>query len=131
MIRTARKMGIFTMAYTYNIEDAQDMAGIPVDVLCAHGGGTRGGFVGFKTDPLEVSLKTIQGIMEAAREVNPNIICLAHGGAVAEPEDTKPLYEKTIAQGFVGASSMERIPIERAVTDFIQRFKNIPMKKNL
>jgi predicted TIM-barrel enzyme len=129
MMRTARKMNIFTMAYVWSPEDARDMAQIPVDVICSHVGGTAGGLVGYKAVPLETALQNAQKIIQAAREVKSDIICLAHGGPFAEPEDTKHLYEQTDAQGFVGASSIERIPVEKAVIEVVERFKSIPVRK--
>ena len=57
------------------------------------------------------------------------MICLAHGGPFAEPEDTRVLYERTDAQGFVGASSIERIPIEKAVMSAVKTFKNHKVRK--
>ena len=68
-------------------------------------------------------------MIDAARQVNPEVICLAHGGRIASPEDTGYLYSHTDALGFVGASSIERIPVEKAVTEVVQAFKSFDMKK--
>ena len=92
-------------------------------------GGTAGGLIGFAADPMEESLENAQKIMEGAWGIDSNAICLAHGGPFAEPKDTKHLYEKTEAQGFVGASSIERIPIEKAVMETVKEFKNFKIKK--
>ena len=67
--------------------------------------------------------------MEGAWSVDPSVICLAHGGPFAEPEDTGALYEQTDAQGFVGASSIERIPIENAVMGAVKAFKDHKIRK--
>lgn len=123
------KFNWFTMCYVFNPEDAAAMVKAGVDVICAHVGGTAGGLTGFKAVPIEEALKNAQRIIEAARKVNPNVICLAHGGPFAEPKDTKYLYEKTDAQGFVGASSIERIPVEKAVMNCVKAFKNFYIKK--
>ena len=65
-----------------------------------------------------------------AKAIDPKIICLAHGGPFAGPEDTNYLYEHTDAVGFVGASSIERIPIEKAVKEAVTQFKSVPLGRN-
>jgi predicted TIM-barrel enzyme len=123
MMRTACEMDIFTMAYVFNSEDAKDMTKVPVDVIVAHVGGTGGGLAGFQAAPLEKAIRKAQKIIATAKMINPDILCLAHGGAFAEPEDTEYLYKNTEAVGFVGASSIERIPIEKAVINIVKGFK--------
>ena len=129
LIRMLREREIFSMCYVFNAEQAAQMAEAGVDAVCAHVGGTAGGLIGFPADPMEESLQNTQTIMEGAWQVNPNVICLAHGGPFAEPEDTRVLYEKTDAHGFVGASSIERIPIEKAVMGAVKAFKNHKIRK--
>ena len=124
LIRLLRERNIFTMCYVFNPEQAAQMARAGVDVVCAHVGGTAGGLIGFPADPLQESLQNTQRIMDGAWGVNRDVICLAHGGPFAEPEDTAALYAGTDAQGFVGASSIERIPIEKAVMGAVRAFKN-------
>lgn len=129
LIRTASNMDVFTMAYVFFPEDATAMAKAGVHCMVPHAGGTAGGMVGFDVvaSPLQESAITIQKIIEATKKVNPDIICLAHGGHIVEPEDTRYIYEHTDALGFVGASSIERIPIEKAVTSVVEKFKNMPL----
>ena len=66
-------------------------------------------------------------MIEATNKVNPDILCLGHGGPFAEPEDTRYLYGHTDAVGFVGASSIERIPVEKAIKRVLQEFKSISL----
>ena len=129
LIRLLRQRNIFSMCYVFNAEQAASMAEVGVDAVCAHVGGTAGGLIGFPADPMEESLANAQRIMEGAWGVNPDVICLAHGGPFAEPEDTQVLYERTDAHGFVGASSIERIPIEKAVMSAVKAFKNHKIRK--
>jgi len=131
LIRVARNMGVFTMAYVFFPQDARAMAEAGVDCMVPHAGGTAGGLVGFDAiaAPLEDAAATVQKMIEATRQVNPDIICLAHGGPIAAPEDTRYLYEHTEAAGFVGASSIERIPVEKAVTEVVKAFKNFQLKR--
>lgn len=76
-----------------------------------------------------MAVKRINEINAAARAVRDDVILLAHGGAVSEPEDTEEVYRATECVGFVGASSIERIPIERAVHAVTMAFKAIPMSR--
>jgi predicted TIM-barrel enzyme len=131
LIRLAHGMDIFTMAYVFFPADARAMAEAGVDCVVPHAGGTAGGLVGFDSlaAPLAEAAAGIQKMIEAAREVRPEIITLAHGGAISTPEDTRYIYKHTDAVGFVGASSIERIPVEKAVAGVVQQFKSIPMRK--
>ncbi|MCJ7631686.1 phosphoenolpyruvate hydrolase family protein [Candidatus Bathyarchaeota archaeon] len=131
MIRLAReKFDWFSMCYVFTSEDAAAMVKAGCDVVCAHVGATTGGLTGFdKFASVDNALKNAQKIIDGARKVDPNIICLAHGGPFAEPNDTKFLYEKTTAQGFVGASSIERIPLETAIINCVKGFKSVKPKK--
>lgn len=132
LIRVARNKGVFTMAYVFFPQDARAMAEAGVDCMVPHAGGTAGGLVGFDAiaSPLKDAAATVQKMIEATKEANPNVICLAHGGRIATPEDTRYLYEHTEAAGFVGASSIERIPVEKAVTEVVQAFKSFQLKRH-
>ncbi len=124
MIRLARSQDYFSMAYVFDVDEAQRMAAAGVDVQVAHVGWTGGGLSGNKDIPAEdKAAHDVQAIVEATLRENPECICLAHGGPLATPEDTERIYTQTDAQGFVGASSIERIPIERAVREAVEAFK--------
>lgn len=125
MISLAREQDYFTLSYSYTAEQARINAAAGVDVQVAHTGWTSGGFSGREDAPsVERSSEIVQEFIEITRKENPDCICLAHGGSIATPEDTVYLYENTDAQGFVGASSIERIPIERAIFDTVTAFKD-------
>jgi predicted TIM-barrel enzyme len=84
-----------------------------------------GGMTGFsEMEDLETLLKKSQDVMDAARREQPEVICLVHGGPFSDPESTAVIYEKTDAQGFVGASAIERTPVERAVLEACNGFKS-------
>jgi predicted TIM-barrel enzyme len=130
MIRMLHDWDVFTMAYVLSPADAKEMAEAGADVICPHVGPTMGGLAGFTPlGGLDELLKKAQEMMEAAKKVNPDVICLVHGGPFYSPESTKAIYEKTDAQGFVGASSIERIPVEKAVINECKGYKSIPMTK--
>lgn len=128
IIRTAHSMNIFTMAYAFRPEEARGFAASGVDLLVAHVGGTAGGLTGFEAAPKEEAARVVQEMIDASKEANPDLLCIAHGGPFATPEDTEYLYQHTEAQGFVGASSIERIPIEKAVTETVKRYKSYKTK---
>ena len=117
------------MAYVYSEEHARLTAAAGVDVQVPHIGWTIGGEVGRADAPgLQETADWIQKYAGISRAENPDVIVLAHGGALAEPEDTKVLYEKTDCQGFVGASSIERIPVERAVRQTVEQYKSYKLR---
>jgi len=125
MIRMLHEMDVFTMAYVFTPADAADTAKAGVDVICIHVGPTMGGLTGFsEMEDLDALLRRSQEMIEAARRENAEVICLIHGGPFYDSESTAVIYEKTDAQGFVGASAIERTPIERAVMETCQGFKN-------
>jgi len=128
MMKIARENDLFTIAYAFNPDDAKSMAQVPVDCVVAHVGTTGGGLAGSKTSSLEEAGEYAQEIIKATKSVQGDILCLAHGGPFATPEDTGYLYAHTDAIGFVGASSVERIPIERAIREVVTQFKSIPLK---
>jgi predicted TIM-barrel enzyme len=129
MIRMARERDFFTMAYSYTEEQARVLAAAGVDVQVPHIGWTIGGDIGRSTAPsLNETIDFVQRYIEITRQENPDCIVLAHGGSLAEPEDTRVLYEQTDCQGFVGASSIERIPVERAVRNAVVAFKDFKLR---
>jgi predicted TIM-barrel enzyme len=91
---------------------------------------TDGGLVGSKALSLNKAAEFAQKIIDVTKSINMEIICLAHGGPFSTPEDTAYMYQNTDALGYVGASSIERIPIEKAVIDTVSQFKSTPLKKN-
>ena len=129
-IRIARAMNLFTLCYVFTPEEARAMAGAGVDVLVAHLGLTSGGSIGSKRAlRMEAAAPRVQEMIENARDVKRDIICLAHGGPISSPEDTANIYRATDAVGFVGASSIERIPVENAVRQATEAFKSVQIRK--
>ena len=103
------------------------MAGAGADVLVPHMGLTTSGSIGAQTAlTLEESVERVQAMHDAAKEVNEDILVLCHGGPIAEPDDAAYVLENTTGVvGFFGASSMERLPTETAMTENMERFKSI------
>ncbi|MDL2409141.1 phosphoenolpyruvate hydrolase family protein [Rhizobium calliandrae] len=128
MIALARKKNIFSLAYVASADDAAAMTDAGADCIVAHVGATRGGLAGHEEgQAIQEAILKINRINDAARAVRPDVILLAHGGAIAEPADTAEVYRSTDCVGFVGASSIERIPIERAVQTVAKAFKAVPI----
>jgi predicted TIM-barrel enzyme len=127
MIRLAREMDLLTSPYVFNEDDARKMAGAGADVLVPHMGLTTKGSIGATTAlTLEESAKRVQAMHDAAKEVNPDILVLCHGGPIAEPEDAQYILKNTKGiAGFFGASSIERLPTEKAITGQVRAFKNM------
>jgi len=117
-----------TIAYAFRVDEAVEMTKAGLDCLIVHCGGTAGGMTGFKAIPFEQAGKLVEEMINGVRKVNPDIICLAHGGPFDVPKNLSYLYEHTRAQGFVGASSVERIPVEKAVTEAVKGFKDYTTK---
>jgi predicted TIM-barrel enzyme len=130
LARRARDRGVLSVVYAHHPEDAARMVEAGADVVIAHAGPTRGGLVGYDYDGTMAAAAThVQDTIVASQAVNPDVICLAHGGPFGTPKDTEYLYQHTDAAGFVGASSIERIPVEKAVRQVVEDFKNVRVKK--
>ena len=125
MIRTAKEMGLLTSPYVFTPEDAEAMTRAGADVLVPHMGLTTKGMIGAETAmTLDDAVERIQAMRDAAVAINPEIIVLCHGGPLAEPEDAAYVLERTTGiVGFFGASSMERLPTEKAMVANMERFK--------
>jgi predicted TIM-barrel enzyme len=130
MVGLLHERDVFTMCYVFTPEDAVAMVNAGVDVVCVHVGPTMGGLTGFApVEDMDKLLSKAQDVMNAAREARPDVICLIHGGPFYDPESTKVVYEKTDAAGFVAASAIERIPVEKAVVTVCKEYKQLPMPR--
>lgn len=127
MIRLAHELDMLTAPYVFDPEQARAMAEAGADVLVPHLGLTTKGMIGAKTAvTLDEAVERVQAMCDAAKAVNPDILVLCHGGPIAEPEDVQYVLERTRGVvGFFGASSIERLPTERAMTENMQRFKGL------
>jgi predicted TIM-barrel enzyme len=129
MIRMAHDMDLLTTPYVFDEQQAVKMAEAGADIVVAHMGTTVSGSVGATTAPtLDECVATIDAIAVAARSVRRDVIVLCHGGPIAEPHDAAYVLRncKRI-DGFYGASSMERLPTERAIKEQTERFVNLEL----
>lgn len=127
MIGLASRLDMFTTPYVFSEEDAYKMAHAGADVLVAHAGLTTKGSIGAKTAlTLDDAAELVQRIADAGKAVNPEVIVICHGGPISEPEDAAYVLSRvTGVSGFFGASSIERLPTETAITQQVASFKSI------
>ena len=127
MIRTARKMDLMTTPYVFNIDDAQRMTDADADIIVAHMGLTTAGSIGAETAlTLDDCVVRLQEIADAAAAANPDVIVLCHGGPIAMPDDAEYVLQRVNGvHGFYGASSMDRLPVEIAMTEQMRKFKSV------
>jgi predicted TIM-barrel enzyme len=130
MIRLAHERDLLTAPYVFDEDEAAAMAEAGADVLVPHMGLTTGGAIGAASaKTLDESVQLVQAMHDEAKRVNPEILVLCHGGPIAEPDDAAYVLANTEGVvGFFGASSMERLPTEVAMTENMRRFKAIPVE---
>lgn len=126
-VRLAREMDLLTTPYAFNPDEATAMTKAGADIVVAHMGCTSGGTIGAKSvKTLEKCVKLIQDIVDAAKRVRKDVICLCHGGPIAMPDDAQFIIDRVEGMdGFYGASSTERLPTEIAIKKQIEHFKSI------
>jgi predicted TIM-barrel enzyme len=127
MVRQASAMGLLTCPYVFNEDEARAMTRAGADVLIPHMGLTTKGSIGARTAlTLEESAKRVQAMHDAAMKVRGDVLVLCHGGPISEPEDARYILQHTEGVvGFFGASSIERLPTEIAITTCVRQFKGI------
>lgn len=127
MIALAREMDLLTCPYVFTLQEAEAMAKAGADVLIPHMGLTTKGSIGAKSAlSLSEAAKRVQELADAAKTINPDVMVLCHGGPISEPEDVKYVLANTKGiVGFFGASSIERLPTEIAITGCVKSFKNL------
>jgi predicted TIM-barrel enzyme len=127
MIRLAAERDLLTTPYAFDADQARELVAAGADVLVPHMGLTTKGTIGASTAlTLDECVERIQEIHDAAKEVNPDVLVLCHGGPIAEPTDAQYVLERTTGVvGFYGASSVERLPTEVAIREQVESFKAV------
>lgn len=131
MIGAASEHGFFTAVYVFNPDEAREMASVGADCVIAHLGLTVGGSIGLdRSDAisLEDAPAVTQAMSDAARAANSDVLVLVHGGPVSTPDDARYVLDRCDAVGFVGASSMERLPVETAIAETTRSFKEVQLR---
>lgn len=127
MIRQAHELDLLTTPYVFSADEAVEMAKAGADIIVPHMGVTVGGTIGATSSKtLEESVRLIDEWGEAARKIRKDIIIIAHGGPISMPDDVAyVLKHSEHCNGFYGASSMERLPVEIAMTEHVRRYKTL------
>jgi predicted TIM-barrel enzyme len=126
----ARQLDMLTTPYVFNPQEAMWMAEAGADILVAHMGLTTSGTIGAKTaKTLDDCVREIDAIVGAAWSVRDDCLILCHGGPIAEPQDAQYILDRCPVHGFYGASSMERLPAETAITAQVKRFVELKLPK--
>ena len=127
MIAAAHEMDMLTTPYAFNVEEGQLMTEAGADIVVAHMGLTTKGTIGAHTaKTLDDCVEEVKAICNACKSIRDDVITLCHGGPIAEPEDASYILERVPeVDGFYGASSMERLPTELAMTAQVKRFTEI------
>jgi predicted TIM-barrel enzyme len=130
VIALAREMDLLTTPYVFDEQETRWMTEAGADVLVAHMGCTTGGTIGVSTaTPLDECVTRIQKMVDVARKIRPDVLVLCHGGPLATPDDARYVFERVKGiDGFYGASSMERLPTEIAMTQQIRDFVGLRLQ---
>lgn len=121
MVRMCNQKDIFTVAYAYSEDEVRRMVAAGVDIISPHMGLTGGGSIGApKVMDLDAACERLQYLYEVAVSENPDVIVISHGGPFTTPDMVQVSYDKTDVHGFMGASSIERLPVETAVYDAVK-----------
>jgi len=131
LVERARTFDLLTTPYVFSEDNARDMARAGADIVVCHMGLTTGGAIGAHTAlSLKECVPLIEAWAKAARAVNPDVLVLCHGGPIATPDDAAYiLQECRSVHGFYGASSLERLPTETALTETTRTFKRIGIRR--
>jgi len=131
ILKLAHEMDLFTIGYCFTPIEAEMVADAGVDVVACHVGLTSGGLIGAESVmSLDESVQVTRQLIDAAKRIRPNgdFFPITHGGPMEDPESTSYVMERTEAVGYLGASSIERTPVEPAVIRVCEDFKNMPVK---
>jgi predicted TIM-barrel enzyme len=127
MIAAARDLDLLTTPYVFNVAEAELMTKAGADIIVAHMGLTTSGTIGAKSaKTLEDCVGQVQAIGDTAKSIRSDVLVLCHGGPIANPSDAQFILERCPeVDGFYGASSMERLPTEVAITEQVREFMKI------
>lgn len=129
-IAAAHELDLLTTPYAFDPDQARLLAEAGADIIVAHMGLTTSGTIGAKTaKSLDDSVRAVDEIASAAKKARRDVMVLCHGGPIAEPADAKYVLDRCAIEGFYGASSMERLPTEKAITKQVGEFVELRLSK--
>ena len=130
LIAAARELDLLTTPYAFDPDQARELARVGADVIVAHMGLTTSGTIGAKTaKSLDDCVREVGRIASAAKEARPDVLVLCHGGPIAMPADAQYVLDRCPIEGFYGASSMERLPTEQAITAQVGAFVDMRLSR--
>lgn len=130
LIRACHERDVFSVAYVFTPDEAAQMAAAGADVVGVHVGLTSGGLVGSPaTMQIDAACRAMQEMTVAARGVRNDIFVVAHGGPFEDPESVQRAYDSTDVDGYLGASSIERLPVERALAQTVESFRTLRLTR--
>ena len=125
-IAAAHNLGLLTTPYAFDPKQAQLLTEAGADIIVAHMGLTTSGTIGAKTSrSLDDCVRAVEEIAAAAKNARSDVLVLCHGGPIAEPADAQYVLDRCAIEGFYGASSMERLPTEKAITSQVSAFVDL------
>jgi predicted TIM-barrel enzyme len=131
LIGKCRARDIFTIAYAFNEDEARGMAEAGADVIGAHVGLTTGGMIGSNHSvDIEEACRRTEAMRRAAVAARPDIIVVAHGGPFDDPESVQACFDRVDVHGFLGASSIERLPVEIALRQTVAAFAGLKLRRS-
>lgn len=131
LVEACNEKDVFSIAYAFSEEECADMAAAGADVIGAHVGLTVGGLIGSKTAyDLEAACERTEEMVKAAKAVNSEVLVVAHGGPFEDRKSVATVFEETSVDGYLGASSIERLPVERALTELIEELRSLRLKSD-
>ena len=130
-VAAARRLDLLTTPYAFNVDEAQRMTEAGADVVVAHMGLTTSGTIGAKTGrTMDESVRDVRAIADACKSIRADVLVLCHGGPIAEPEQAQYVLDRCPnVDGFYGASSMERLPAEQAITARTMEFSSLRLPR--
>jgi len=129
LIRICRARDTFTVAYAFNPEECRMMAAAGADLIGLHVGLTTGGMIGAEQAlSIDDACSMLEQMAQAARDARPDVIVVAHGGPFEDPDSVQIAFDRTSVDGYLGASSIERLPVERAIASVVGRFRSLKLK---
>lgn len=129
-IAAAHERDMLTTPYAFDPEQARLLTAAGADIIVAHMGLTTSGTIGAQTaKSLDDSVRAVSEIAEAAKKVRSDVLVLCHGGPIAEPDDAHYVLSRCNIEGFYGASSMERLPTEKAITTQVRQFVDLQISR--
>ena len=130
MIAAARQLNLLTTPYAFDPDQARELTRAGADVIVAHMGQTTSGTIGAKSGrSLDECVRAVGEIAAAAKGVRPEVLVLCHGGPIANPADAQYVLDRCDVEGFYGASSMERLPTEQAITAQVHEFMGLTLAR--